>query len=383
MPKMPPRRLFGEDELNAVRSVFEQSWDRGVDFGYQGEFETLYTNEFSAFQGGGFTDAVCTGTASVMVALAALGLPVGSEVLVSPVTDPGGVSPAIVLGYSLTIADSEPGSFNIGPREFEAALTPNTRAAIITHVGGLPCRMDEIMDIAKERDIHVLEDCSQAHGATINGRKVGTFGDVAAFSTMFSKNHASGGCGGLVYTQDEAMFERVRCVADRGKDFFREDFDPKDPAQGLMSALNFNQDELSCAIGRSTLGKLPRIIEKRADIASALASGLDAIPGLAVLKPLAGCSASYFFLTVIVDEQALDLSKEILTDRLGGKGIWLNPDYKFTTQDWPWVLPSVTGNSLTPNAKAFRAASFNLLYHENFGKAEIEFIISQINEAVA
>lgn len=381
MPQMPPRRLFGEEELNAVREVFERAWERGVDFGYQGEFETLYTDEFCAFLGGGYADAVCSGTASVLVALAGLDLPVGSEVMVSPVTDPGGVSPVITLGHTLTVADSEPGSFNIGPDEFEAALTDKTAAAIVTHMGGLPARMDEIMDIASARGVKVVEDCSQAHGATYKGQKVGTFGDIAAFSTMFSKNHASGGCGGLVFTKDRATFERVRSVADRGKDFYRSDFDPKDPAQGLMSSLNFNQDELSCAIGRSTLKKLPQIMAKRTAIAEALAKGLDTIPGLAVHKPLPGAEPSYFFLTVCVDEDALGMTKEMFTGRLAEAGVWLNPDYKFTTQDWPWIWPSVTGNKATSNAKAFREQSFNLLYHENFGDTEVEYIVSMAQKA--
>lgn len=381
MPTMPPRRLFGEEEFNAVRQVFERAWERGVDFGYQGEFETLYAEEFSAFQGGGYADAVCTGTASVLVALAGLDLPAGCEVMVSPVTDPGGVSPVIALGHTLTVADSEPDSFNIGPDEFEAALTDKTKAAIITHMGGLPARMDEIMEIASKRGVKVVEDCSQAHGASYKGHKVGTFGDIAAFSTMFSKNHASGGCGGLVFTKDQATYERVRSVADRGKDFFRSDFDPKDPAQGLMSSLNLNQDELSCAIGRSTLKKLPQIKARRTAIAKALEQGLDAIPGLNVLKPLPDADPSYFFLTVRVDENELGMDKVAFTDRLSAEGVWLNPDYKFTTQDWPWIKPSVTGNLATPNAKAFRAGSFNLLYHENFGDEHADYVISSARKA--
>lgn len=185
----------------------------------------------------------------------------------------------------------------------------------------------------------------------------------------------------MVFTKDRATYERVRSVADRGKDFYREDFDPKDPAQGLMSSLNLNQDELSCAIGRSTLKKLPAIMAKRTAIAEALADGLDTIPGLTVLRPMPDSEPSYFFLTVCVDEPSLGMDKKTFTDRLAATGVWLNPDYKFTTQDWPWVWPSVTGQRETPNAKAFREQSFNLLYHENFGEAEVEFIVSEARKA--
>jgi len=382
MRKMPPRHLFGEAELAAVQDVFEHAWERGVDFGYQGEFESAYTDDFCAFQGGGYADAVCTGTASILVGLTALDLPQDSEILVSPVTDPGGISPALFLGYTLTIADSEPGTFNVGPAEFEAALTPQTRGALITHMGGFPARMDEILEVARKHNVKVLEDCSQAHGAMYNGRKVGTFGDVAAFSTMFSKNHASGGCGGLVYSNDKNLYERIRSISDRGKKFFCDDFDPKDPAQTVFAALNLNQDELSCAIGRSTLKRLPEIIKQRVAVADLIAEGLNEIPGLYVHPPQANSMPSYFFQTVCVDEAELGVSKHVFTDRLSSKGVWLNPDYKFTVQDWPWAIKSATGSMVTPNAKAFRSNSFNLLFHENFDENDVAFIVAMTHEAI-
>ncbi|WP_419786640.1 DegT/DnrJ/EryC1/StrS family aminotransferase [Pseudodesulfovibrio sp.] len=380
MRKMPPRNLFGEAELDAVREVFEHAWEQGRDFGYQGDFEKAYADDFCAFMGGGYADAVCTGTVSILVGLAALDLPKGSEVLVSPVTDPGGVTPALFLGHSLTLADAEPGTFNVGPEEFEAALTPNTKGALITHLGGFPARMEEIMEIARARGVKVLEDCSQAHGASYRGRKVGSFGDISAFSTMFSKNHASGGCGGLVYAKEESGYRRIRSIADRGKDFFAEDFNPKDPARSLFAGLNFNQNEVACAIGRSTLKRLPVIIEQRQHVADMLAEGLATVPGLRAHLPVDGGVPSYFFLTVVVDEAALGMTKFQYTDALAERGIWLNPDYRFTLQDWPWLADSISGNDKTPNAAAFRAGSFNLLFHENFSKDDVDYIVDTLRQ---
>src|SRR5204863_5326452 len=96
------------------------------------------------------------------------------------------------------------------------------------------------------------------HGARLNGKKVGTFGDIAAFSTMYRKNHATGGCGGVIFTPDEKLYHLVRACADRGKPFWQPGFNDKDPKQFLFPALNLNIDELSCAIGSQTLGKLDR-----------------------------------------------------------------------------------------------------------------------------
>ena len=193
---MPPRRLFGERELEAVRAVFMHGWDCGVDFGYQGKYEELYTSKFCEFQNGGYTDAVSSGTAGIFVALKALDLEPGSDVLVSPVTDPGGVTPVIEQGLNVVTTDARLGSYNVGPSEFEEALTVNTSAAIITHLGGHSVDMDAIMAIADSRGIKVIEDCSQAHGTLYRGKRVGCFGDVAVFSTMYGKAHSTGGCGG-------------------------------------------------------------------------------------------------------------------------------------------------------------------------------------------
>lgn len=178
---MPPRQQFGQAELDMVTQVFQDSWEKGVDFGYQDDWENRYTDTFCRFQGGGFADAVCSGTAAVYLALQALDIKPGCEVMVSPVTDPGSISAVVLQGYRIRVADAEPDSFNIGPDQFEAALTDETRAAVLTHMGGIPLDIEPIRQIAPKRGILLVEDCSQAHGARIRGKRVGGFGQTAAF----------------------------------------------------------------------------------------------------------------------------------------------------------------------------------------------------------
>ena len=187
--RMPGRRLFGGEELEAVTNLFELAWDDDQDFGFQGIEEERYTNAFCNFQKeDGYADAISTGSAAIFVAIQALHLPKNSPILVSPVTDPGSVTGAIILGHPIVIADSMPNSFNIGPEQFEAAITDNMHAAILTHLGGIPLEMDPIMEIANAHNIMVIEDCSQAHGAYYNGRRVGCFGVIGAFSLLVMLN---------------------------------------------------------------------------------------------------------------------------------------------------------------------------------------------------
>lgn len=375
---LPPRRLFSEAELQKVVEVFERSWETGVDFGFQGHFEEEYTDAFCKFQGGGFTDAVASGTAAIYLALASLELPKGCDIIVPPVTDPGGLDPVIVQGFSPVIADSQPGSFNMGPEEFEAALTPNTRCAILTHIAGVPVDISPIIDIAKANNVAILEDCSQAHGAMYHGKRVGTFGDVAAFSTMFSKAHATGGCGGLVYTQNEEVYWRVRALADRGKPFTSDSYPLGYPETAILPSLNFNLDELSCAIGLSTLAKLQSTIERRLEIIKLIDDGLS---GSEVISPITvppNCIRSPFFHTIHVNTARINVPKKLFAEAVRAEGIAVNPDYRYVVADWPWFQKYLKHPATTYNAVHFRDTTFNLLFHEKFTDADAQDIVESI-----
>ncbi|MBI5882653.1 MAG: DegT/DnrJ/EryC1/StrS family aminotransferase [Elusimicrobia bacterium] len=375
---LPYRRLFGKNELKMVSRVFQDSWRKKTDFGYQGVFEEAYTRGFCAFQGGGFADAVCSGTAALYVCLRTLDIEPGSDIVVPPVTDPGGVAPAVLVGLKPVVADAAPGSFNMGPAEFKAALTSNTKAVIVAHIGGIPTDAGSIVKIASSRGIKVIEDCSQSHGALVGGRRIGTFGDMAFFSTMFSKNHATGGCGGVVYTRHARYRDRIRSIADRGKPLAYSDFDLKNPNEYLFPSLNLNQDELSCAIGISTLSRLPSMIARRRRIVEALDRALR--PALSV-RPLTvpkGMSPSPFFYTLTVDTESISVSKTEFAEALAAEGIGVNHDYRNIVAEWPWFRRYLPAGTATPNATALRASSFNVLFNERFGRGEVDDIAAAI-----
>lgn len=376
---LPTRRLFEMSELEMVTSVFQDSWDTGQDFGFQGKYEELYTKAFVEFQGeGGYADAVSSGTAALLISLMALDIPADSEIIFSPVTDPGGISPALFMGMKPVIVDSFPNSFNIDPVKFTEAITSKTRAAVITHSAGVPAEMDTICEIAGQRGIHVIEDCSQAHGAIYKDRRVGCFGDIAFFSTMFSKAHASGGCGGIVYTKDRDLYWRLRGFADRGKPFHKKDTNFKDPGEYPFYSLNFNQDEISCAIGLSTLKKLQDTINKRLSIIKKINSGLKKCKVVKAVDIPEHTIPSPFFLIVQVDCDRLSVSKVHFAEAIRSEGIWINPDYRYVVSEWGWMKKYVDGAIETPNASAFRKKTFNILFNERFSDRDIDDIINSI-----
>jgi len=376
---LPSRKVFGESELEMVKRVFEDSWKSGIDFFSQGKFEEKFTKNFCEFQGGGYADAVSSGTAAVYVALKALDIEPGSDVIVSPVTNPGAIMPVALQDVKLIIPDSEPNSFNISPKEFEKAITPKTRAAILTHLGGHAIDLYPIIEIAKSKKIKIVEDCSQAHGAIYKEKKVGTFTEIAAFSTMCSKTLTSGGNGGIVYTNNEQLYWRARSLADRGKPFQDPNYHFRMTTNYLYPALNFNSDELSCAMGISSLSKLQDAINRRHEIAKKIDSSLKAS---SVVYPanleLPDSKSSIFFHTVVVDVNKLKVSKIHFANAIAAEGIAINTDYRDITCEWQWIPKYVRENKKTPNSINFRDKTFNILFHEQFGDKEVKDIIESI-----
>lgn len=374
---MPPRHAVGREEQDMVAEVFRYYAERDADFGYQGHFEDAYCRAFAEFHGGGHADAVATGTIALYVAMAALDLPEGSEVLVSPITDPGTLSAIILNRLTPRLIDSRPGSYNVDAETFAAARNDRVRAAVIVHAAGQAAEMDAIVEDAHRHDIRILEDCSQAHGAQWKGQLVGTFGDIAAFSTMYRKAHVTGACGGVVYSRDVDLYRRALAHADRGKPSWRDDFDDRDPSQFLFPALNQHTDEISCAIGLASLKRLPDTIERRLGFVRALSERLEAESSVCRSFPWTDEDSPFFF-PILVAEEKLSCDKRAFAEAVRAEGIGLNPHYHYVVGEWPWLKPYLADGSATPNAKAIRDTSFNLYLNENYGETEAEDAVGAI-----
>lgn len=378
---LPARFALGEAEEAMIGECLAYYRSRQLDPGYQGHFEERYCRAFEAYMGGGHADAVATGTAALYVALAALGLPKGSEVLVSPITDPGTLSAIVLNDLVPRLMDSMPGKFSVGPAELEARIGPKVKAAIIVHSLGQAAPIDAIVKVAHAHGIKVLEDCAQAHGATCDGRKVGTFGDIAAFSTMYRKPHMTGASGGVVFTRDENLFHMALAHADRGKPRWRADFDDRDPSGYLFPALNFHTDEISCAIGLASLGRLPASIADRLAYVRGVEEGLSASR---VCRPYpATAGDSPFVYPVVVDRSRLSCDKTTFAKAVLAEGIGLNPHYMYLVRDWAWLQPCLADGFETASARATRDTTFSLYLNEKYGAPEVRDTVAAIAKVEA
>jgi dTDP-4-amino-4,6-dideoxygalactose transaminase len=388
---MPPRRLFGEEEKQAAVALFDASIRTGEAFGYGGAEEKAFEAEFAEALGGGFADGVNGGTTAVFAALGALQLEAGSEVVVPPITDPGGVMPAVMLNLVPVFADADPRTYNMSAESLAAAVTPRTRAVLVAHIAGEPADMDGILAVARKHGLKVVEDCAQAHGTRYKGRLAGTLGDIAAFSTMSGKHMATAAQGGVVFTRNEQLHWNGRRFADRGKPF---GITP--PAGNVMAGLNLNLNDLSAAVGRVQLRKRASVIERRHAGGEAVKAGLAALGcGVALgwQQPESYCS--YWFLRLSFDAARFTVPKERFCQALGAEGIPSIPTYRHIQCEGPWFRERLTNwcpwffrdkiarEPQLPNAVTAAASHFNIMFHENMGGQEIRDIVEAVGKVAA
>ena len=388
----PARNLFGEEEKQAALALFDQSIQSGNAFGYGGPEEQAYEKEFSEFLGGGFADLVNSGTTSVFVALGALELDVPGEVVIPPITDPGGAMPIALQNLVPMVADAAPGSFNAGADEIEAVLTEHTRAIVVAHIAGEPADMGPILELAKARNLPVIEDCAQAHGAKYRGEFVGTMGALGAFSTMSGKHHATGAQGGVVFTKDEELYWRVKRYSDRGKPL------NTDATSNVRASLNMNGNDLAAAIGRVQLRKLGGITERRWKAAEGIRSGISQLKAISLGRQAPDSKAVYWFMRFHVDAAKLSTDKAGVVKALAAEGvpctlayrhipseaIWFKERKVFGSSDYPWGLPDYKGDRNAtfpcPNAVEATDSHFTMPVHENYGEEEVADIVKALEK---
>ena len=382
--KAKARMLVGKPERKAVLDLLDRSIAEGKAFDRYGGVEVdAYEREFARWLGVKYATAVSSGTAAIHTALSALRLEPGSEVVCSPITDPGAIAPVLFNQCIPVFADTSPRSFCVTPQEVEKAITPRTGAIVAAHIAGEPCRIAEMAAIARRRGIPLIEDCAQSHGATYRGRLTGSFGTLAAFSMMSGKHHTSGGQGGMVLTDDEELYWNAKRFADRGKPFASTE------STNLFLGLNYRMTELEAAIGRTQLRRLPRFVARRQRLAARLAGHLARTRSFRLGWLPAGAASAYWFLRIRVDLNRLTVEKARVVAALTAEGVPVAPTYTsliyaqkwfaerrtFGTSGLPWTLPGVRRIDYTnccPNAATALDQHLIGAFHEGLSDAAID-----------
>lgn len=255
--------LIGKEEKEALIEVIERG---GVFFRYgfdekrHGVYKVAeFEKEFAQYMGTEYALATCSGSAAVRVALAALGIGPGDEVITQAFTFVATVEAIIESGATPVIAEVDK-SLNLDPEDFRAKITNRTKAVIPVHMLGVPARMDEIMKIAKEHDIAVLEDSCQACGSSYKGKKTGTIGAIGCHSFDYVKTITTGE-GGMVVTDDEELYKQASYYHDHGHQH-RTDV-PRGKDSHRYTGFNYRMNELQGALGIVQLGRLDYVLSQQ------------------------------------------------------------------------------------------------------------------------
>ncbi|WP_411684371.1 DegT/DnrJ/EryC1/StrS family aminotransferase [Acinetobacter indicus] len=261
-----PWPSFTQQEADAVSQVLLSN---KVNY-WTGQECREFEKEFARFAGTQYAVALANGTVALDVALKALNIGAGDDVIVTSRTFLASASSIVTAGANPVFADVELDSQNISARTIEAVLTPNTKAIICVHLAGWMCDMDPIMQLAQDKGLYVIEDCAQAHGAMYKGKPAGSIGHIGAWSFCQDKIMTTGGEGGMVTTNDEQLWKKMWSYKDHGKNYdsiYHKQHPPGFRWLHDSFGTNWRMMEMQAVIGRLQLQRMPEWTQKRTEYA--------------------------------------------------------------------------------------------------------------------
>ncbi|HJF26969.1 MAG TPA: DegT/DnrJ/EryC1/StrS aminotransferase family protein [Acinetobacter lwoffii] len=299
-----PWPSFTQEEADAVSQVLLSN---KVNY-WTGQECREFEKEFGQFADTRYAVALANGTVALDVALKALGIGAGDDVIVTSRTFLASASSIVTAGANPIFADVELDSQNISRRTIEAVITPNTKAIICVHLAGWMCDMDPIMQLAADKGLYVIEDCAQAHGAKYKGKSAGSIGHIGAWSFCQDKIMTTGGEGGMVTTNDEELWKKMWSYKDHGKNFdsiYNKQHPPGFRWLHDSFGTNWRMMEMQAVIGRIQLKKMPEWTRKRTENAKRILACFEDSPYFTVHTPDADYTHAWYKCYVQVNTEAL------------------------------------------------------------------------------
>lgn len=314
--------VYDEEQIEDVVSVLRSGEVNAWTGPHVRNFEAAYER----FLGVKHAVALANGTVALDLALYALGLEPGDEVIVTPRSFIASASTVPMAGGVAVFADVDRDSQNITAETIRAKLTPKTKGVIVVHLAGWPCDMPAIMALAREMGLWVIEDCAQAHGAEIDGRPVGSFGDIAAFSFCQDKIITTGGEGGLVAMNDDELWKKAWSRKDHGKSYdavYNKEHPPGFRWLHESIGTNWRMMSIQAVMGSRQLQRLTEWRSIRAHNAAIIARAAEEIEALRTPLPPRGIQhAWYRFYTFLRPERLRpDWSRDRIIAEINGAGV--------------------------------------------------------------
>ena len=363
--KIPPFDL--SPSVRRIRSDLLDRWEDLLErTAFVGGPEVeAFERAFAEYLGAAGCVGVANGTDALQVALRALGLEPGEEVILPAFTFFATIEAVILAGGTPVLADIEPTTFNLDPGDAASRVTERTRGVLTVHLYGQPSDLDRLTELCDRRDLWLLEDAAQAHGARWRGRRVGTFGALAGWSFYPSKNLGCFGDGGAVTAPDPTLLERVRMLGNHGR---MEHYE-----HGLIGT-NSRLDTLQAAVLNLRLPHLDRDNERRRSIASRYREGLRGIRDLACPEVPEPAEPVYHQVTVRTE------SREALRSHLEAAGIGTGVYYPLPIHRQPAVQSTISRGIQLPEAERAARECLSLPVHPHLRDEEVDRVCASIRD---
>jgi perosamine synthetase len=382
-------RRFGEVEKKLVLEAL----DSDVLFYVFGTMVKRMESMMKSMYGMKYASGCSSGTAAVHIALGALAIEPGREIITSSITDMGTLTGVLYQLLVPRFADIDPNTYNMDPKSVEKLISKKTGAILVVHHAGLPADIEAFVAMGKKHGIPVIEDCAQAHLTRYKGKPLGTFGDISTFSFNHFK-HITTGSGGVVLTNRDDIEERVRLFID--KCYFR-DGRKRNP---YFLAPNYQMTELQGAVAIGQLGKVEKIVKRREELGARLIAGLKKVPGIIPQAVPEGAEHSFFLFVARVDPKVIkapvaDFCKALDAEGIpcepgkitGGMPVYLYDVFQnlsaFPKSKLPFVSKDLHSRvsyprGLCPVAEEAYAHTFNLAVTEFYSEGDIDDMVKGV-----
>jgi len=365
MPVATPQ--LGQHEIDYVIEALEA----GAISGTGGLFLERFEGGFASYCGCAHGVATSNGTTALHLALAAIGIGPGDEVLVSTLTNMATFFAVFYQGATPVPVDVEEDTWNLNPALLEGLVTPRTKAILVVHLYGHPADMDPILEFALRHHLHVIEDAAEAHGALYKGRKVGSLGHVACFS-FYANKILTTGEGGMVTTNDTAIAKRARSLGSLA-------YGPKQKFMHTEIGFNYRMTNLQAALGCAQLERIEEIIvgkRRMARLYTERLSDLEEIH-LPIEKPYA---KNVYWMYHVVLKALLARDRDLVRKKLRERGIETRPSFIPYNLQEVFVSRGLTRSELCPVANRVAEGGFYVPSSPDLAEEEIRYVTAHLKD---
>lgn len=347
--------------------------DECVDTGWisaNGRFIREFEKQFAEFCGTKYALACCNGTMTLHIAIKALGIGPGDEVIMPTLTYIATANAVTYCGAKPVFVDSEPDTWNMDPNQLEAKITERTKAIMPVHLYGLSCNMTEIREIADRHGIPVIEDAAEAHGSTWNGRRVGSMGRVGSFS-FFGNKIITCGEGGMLTTDDKELYDEMLNLRSQG-------VDPNKRYWHTKVAYNYRMTNMQAALGLAQLEKIDWHLAQRQRIAGLYAKYLPMLDGLVTVQKVPEEATHVYWMNSIILSDEVKLDRDDVMSRMEEKCIEMRPLF------YPMhIMPPYYDADLhLPVAEKLASRGINLPSHAMLSEDQVRYIVESLAEII-